>query len=290
MEQTRNTQAVRARNVEHKQGGQPPAKAANVEQYVRVTPDTKLGLYTYAFLMPLFGMWTILSAMLSPKGMQKLLTMLKQFATLAWLKDDRVVALRVPGMSLQAILTKLRIGISMQGGMGKVSKRLSRIFRPYALFEWTKADVLVIKRVARGVVRQLSQDGGYLISRHYLRHMARERARVRRVIVRNRRSAIRAHHASIEVHESLPSDSRTQRSIAVCRVANRARETLIGNMQFMLLPANVGQNVIQIVALCAERIRSQRTEVGVRKSVRNQATGCRGLAGLIVTLEDMRER
>ncbi len=40
-----------------------------MQDFVRVTPDTKLGLYTYAFLMPLMGMWSILSAMLTPKGM-----------------------------------------------------------------------------------------------------------------------------------------------------------------------------------------------------------------------------
>jgi len=129
--------------------------------------------------------------------MQKVLVMLKQFATLAWLRDDRVVALHVEGMSVDALLARLRIGINVRGGLGKVSKRLSRIFRPYALFAWTDVATLRIKYVTRGVVRQSSQDGGYIISRHYLRQMAHDRAK--RLFLKGRISLV-----NDQIHPNLP--------------------------------------------------------------------------------------
>ncbi len=170
--------AVRPAQVTRKTGSDAPTKPAKRSAFERITPRTKLGLYRYPFLDPLASLWVIVSALLNPKNMANVLSMLKNFASLAWLKDDKVVAIHVPGLSPTALLEKLRIGISLKGGLGKVSKRLSRIFRPYALFLWTTEADFHIRLVQRGTVRQSTQDGGYRISRHLLRQMVARRIKV----------------------------------------------------------------------------------------------------------------
>src|SRR5450759_2127667 len=121
MSQQRNT-AVRPAEFTRRRGTSMPATKPTLKHYERITPNTKLGLYRYPFLMPLMGLWVIVSALLNHQALQNIVEMLRHFATLAWLKDDKVVAIHVPGLSLSGILTKLRIAINMQGGLGKVSK------------------------------------------------------------------------------------------------------------------------------------------------------------------------
>ena len=152
----------------------PRTPAFDLEALVKATPETPLGIWRYGFLEDLPD-WQIASVPLAPKQMDTLRAMLRASPALAWLKDDKCVALFAPGMDVSAFLRHAGIQVNMRKGMWPVSKRLSRILRPQALFLNTMMDQVRFKYVHRGLVRMHSQDGAAWVSRRFLKRMAQER-------------------------------------------------------------------------------------------------------------------
>jgi hypothetical protein len=152
----------------------PHAPAFDLEALVKATPNTPLGIWRYGFLESIPD-WKIASVPLAVSQLDTLKAMLKANPALAWLKDDKCVALFVPGMDVATFLQHAGIQVNMRKGMGPVSKRLSRILRPQALFLNTTMDQVRFKYVRRGLVRMQSQDGAAWVSRRFLKRMAQER-------------------------------------------------------------------------------------------------------------------
>ena len=101
--------------------------------------------------------------------------MLNSNPALAWMKDDKAIALFVKGMDTVAFLAYMGIEIVMTKGVGPVSKRLSRVFGQASMFINTVESAVRIQYVRRGIVRMLSQDGAGWVARSYLMHMAEMR-------------------------------------------------------------------------------------------------------------------
>ena len=83
--------------------------------------------------------------------------------------------------------------------------------------------------------------------------MAHQRASVRGTVVSDRRRLILADNRDVKIDEPLSGDSRAERTEAVRRMAAGAGETIVGNVAGVLRPTGVGNDVVQVVALCAER-------------------------------------
>lgn len=91
--------------------------------------DDNRGGLAYPFL-PKELAWQIVSRPISD---EEALTKIFQAAppTLRWVKDDKVLDLYVPGMDTQTFLERSGLQFSMRKGGYVLSKRLSRVMRPY---------------------------------------------------------------------------------------------------------------------------------------------------------------
>ena len=100
-----NSIVVKPSEVVRPSGAQtlPHAPVFDLEALVKATPDTPLGIWRYGFLEDVPD-WQIASVPLGPKQIDTLKAMLKANPSLAWLKDDKCVALFVPGMDVAAFL------------------------------------------------------------------------------------------------------------------------------------------------------------------------------------------
>lgn len=91
--------------------------------------DDNRGGLAYPFL-PNELQWQIVSR---PLGDEESLAKIFQVAppTLRWVKDDKVLDLTIPGMDTQTFLARSGLQLSMHKGGYVLSKRLSRVMRPF---------------------------------------------------------------------------------------------------------------------------------------------------------------
>lgn len=118
--------------------------------------------------------------------------------------------------------------------------------------------------------------------------MARQRAGVRRSRVGDGGSLILPDDTDIEIHQPLAGDGGVDRAYAMRSVADGAGEAVLRNVEAVLRPTGIRHDVIQIVAFRTHRVGPLRADVGRWKRVRDRATGCGGLAELIIPFQDMR--
>ena len=116
--------------------------------------------------------------------------------------------------------------------------------------------------------------------------VARQAARIRSAVVRHRRTRIRCHDIGIKVNQPLARDASVLTTYSMCGVAGRARKPII-NMSRVLAEAGIRENLIQIMALGAQRVRPIHGQIWAREQVSNQLAGRRGLAEFIVTFEQV---
>jgi hypothetical protein len=88
-----------------------------------------LGGMAYPFLPPELK-WEIVSRPLGNAGQMHAIYD-APLPTLRWVKDDKVLDLHVPGMDTEAFLARSGLTLSMERGGYTLSKRLSRVMRPY---------------------------------------------------------------------------------------------------------------------------------------------------------------
>ena len=108
--------------------------------------------------------------------------------TLRWVKDDKVMDLLVPGMDTAVFLARSGLQLSLEKGGYVLSKRLSRIMRPYRYWGFFAADEVVIRYdeslderlwdgcglVSPRLVRRLAETSGLTArQRQELRHTRR---------------------------------------------------------------------------------------------------------------------
>ncbi|MCP4423827.1 MAG: hypothetical protein GY803_04980, partial [Chloroflexi bacterium] len=117
--------------------------------------------------------------------------------TLRWVKDDKVLDLVVPGMDTAAFLKQTGLQLSMRKGGYVLSKRLSRIMRPYRYWNFFGADEVVID-----YNEQLDPklwDGSGLVSRGFVQRLAESLeldSRYRRELLGSNRFEVTTLHAA----------------------------------------------------------------------------------------------
>jgi hypothetical protein len=139
--------------------------------------DDNRGGLAYPFL-PNELEWQIVSR---PFGDEEALAKIFQAdsPTLRWVKDDKVLDLHVPGMDTQTFLERTGLRLSMHKGGYVLSKRLSRVMRPYRYWSFFSNDEVIIDynepldgnlwdgcgQVGRGFIQRLA-DSLELDDRH----------------------------------------------------------------------------------------------------------------------------
>ena len=139
--------------------------------------DDNRGGLAYPFLPDALE-WQIISR---PFGDEEALAKIFQAnpPTLRWVKDDKVLDLHVPGMDTQTFLERTGLQLSMHKGGYVLSKRLSRVMRPYRYWGFFTEDEVIIDynelldgnlwdgcgQVSRGFIQRLA-DSLELDDRH----------------------------------------------------------------------------------------------------------------------------
>ncbi|MAU00669.1 MAG: hypothetical protein CL608_26285 [Anaerolineaceae bacterium] len=132
--------------------------------------DDNRGGLAYPFL-PNELKWQIIS---HPFGNEEALVKIFQAdpPTLRWVKDDKVLDLYVPGMDTQTFLERTGLRLSMDKGGYVLSKRLSRVMRPYRYWGFFSEDEVTIDynefldgrlwdgsgQVSRGFIQRLADS------------------------------------------------------------------------------------------------------------------------------------
>src|SRR6266513_234602 len=116
--------------------------------------------------------------------------------------------------------------------------------------------------------------------------VTRQAAGIRSSVVGNRRARVRRHNISVEVDQPLTGNTAVLATHAVRGVAGGAGKAII-NMTRVLTEAGVRENLIQVVALGAQRIRAVHGQIRTRKQVGDQLPRRWSLAEFIVTLQQV---
>ena len=90
--------------------------------------------------------------------------------TLRWVKDDKVLDLYVPGMDTQAFLARTGLHLSMCKGGYVLSKRLSRVMRPYRYWGFFGQDEVTIDY--NEALNARLWDGCGQVSRDFIQQLA----------------------------------------------------------------------------------------------------------------------
>lgn len=130
--------------------------------------DDDLGGMAYPFL-PTELRWEIVSR---PLGNAEQMRAIYEapVPTLRWVKDDKVLDLVVPGMDTETFLVRSGLLLSMERGGYVLSKRLSRVMRPYRFWGFFDAASVTIEHSLELDGRLW--DGCGLVSRTFVERLA----------------------------------------------------------------------------------------------------------------------
>jgi hypothetical protein len=128
-----------------------------------------LGGMAYPFLPPELK-WEIVSRPLGNAGQMHAIHD-APLPTLRWVKDDKVLDLHVPGMDTGAFLARSGLSLSMARGGYTLSKRLSRVMRPYRYWSLFDRGEVAIEHSPELDGRLW--DGCGLVSRTFVERLAR---------------------------------------------------------------------------------------------------------------------
>jgi hypothetical protein len=90
--------------------------------------------------------------------------------TLRWVKDDKVLDLHIPGLNTADFLARSGLQLSMHKGGYVLSKRLSRVMRPYRYWGFFDRDEVVIDY--NDLLDGRLWDGCGLVSRSFIQRLA----------------------------------------------------------------------------------------------------------------------
>ncbi|NLF66152.1 MAG: hypothetical protein GX579_16300, partial [Chloroflexi bacterium] len=156
--------------------------------------DDDLGGMAYPFL-PAELKWAIVSRPLGNAGQMHAIYDAPP-PTLRWVKDDKVLDLHVPGLDTETFLARSGLCLSMERGGYTLSKRLSRVMRPYRF--WGFFDVAQVAIEHSSALDGRLWDGCGLVSRTFVERLAGRPEldeRHRRELLRTRRFEVTCLHA-----------------------------------------------------------------------------------------------
>ena len=99
--------------------------------------------------------------------------------------------------------------------------------------------------------------------------------------------SVRGHEVDIKIDESFPGDGCVGAIHSVGSMTSGAREAVI-DMTGVLGEARIRDDLVQIVALRAHRVRTVHAEVGTRIEIGDQQPGARSLAEIVAALQNVR--
>ena len=102
----------------------------------------------------------------------------------------------------------------------------------------------------------------------------------------DRSCAVRRDHVGVEVDEPFARNAPAGAAHAVCRMARGARKPVV-DVPPVLTEACIGGDVLQIVTLCAKRVRAVDAEIRTGVQVRNELPWRRCLAEIVSSFEDV---
>jgi hypothetical protein len=156
--------------------------------------DNRGGM-AYPFL-PADWRWSILSHPLKDRdAVDALLDGVVATPTLRWVKDDKTLDLRVPGLDTAAFLQKTGLELSMAKGGYVLSKRISRVMRPYRY--WAFFDQADVRIDYNELLDGRLWDGCGLVSAAFVQRLADSldlSDRDRRELLRSGRLEVTALH------------------------------------------------------------------------------------------------
>ncbi len=126
-----------------------------------ISNASNLGGLVYPFLCDLE--WSIVSSSVKVK-------LPNHEPTLRWVKDNKVCDLIVPGMDTEAFLTHTGLSFSMHKGAFVLSKRISRLMRPYRYYTFLSPSEVIIEHSAE--LETAVYDGAGLMSSDVLNRLA----------------------------------------------------------------------------------------------------------------------
>ncbi len=89
---------------------------------------------------------------------------------LRWVKDDKALDLYIPNVDTQEFLQRTGLHLSMEKGGYVLSKRLSRVMRPYRYWNFFAADEVTI--AYNDQLDPIVWDGSGQVSRHFVQRLA----------------------------------------------------------------------------------------------------------------------
>src|SRR5437870_4184872 len=116
--------------------------------------------------------------------------------------------------------------------------------------------------------------------------MTSQSTRIGGAIVRNGSSSVRRNHIDVKIDHSLSGRVSTLRAHTMCGMAGGTREAVI-NVAGVFAKARVAQDLVEVMALAAQRIGSVNCEVWIGEKVCQQLARSWSLADLVATLQNV---
>lgn len=150
--------------------------------YTVIGPETTLGGTVYPFLAPLPRAWHLVTQPVEKVGEEipAAARFGQETPTLRWVNGDQVTDLYVDGMDTAQFLAATGLQLSLHKGGFVLSKRLSRLMRPYGVSGFFDKDAVHVAYLTQTPLEAKVWDGAGLISRQMLLKLAADLPPTRR--------------------------------------------------------------------------------------------------------------
>jgi hypothetical protein len=150
-----------------------PIDEKNLPQVTIINQETAMGGAIYPFLEQTGRAWAVVAQELdSPTPYPRQGTFGMSEPTLRYVKDNKIEDVFVDGMTTEQFLIRTGLQLSMDKGGFVLSKRLSRIMRPYFASGAFPSEAVTIRYLDQNETEQKIWDGAGLMSRAMLERLA----------------------------------------------------------------------------------------------------------------------
>ncbi|MHB8625526.1 MAG: hypothetical protein ACYDBJ_00675 [Aggregatilineales bacterium] len=161
-----------ATNRDFRRDSQPPSSPLSPE-YTVITPETALGGATYPFLDTIGREWRLVTRHITtPTLAASPATLEMTRPTLRWVNGQHIIEVFVDGLTSEQFFQATGLEVNLEKGGFVLSKRLSRILRPYFLSgQFPAHEVSVAYLDSQDATQKKVWDGAGIISRRVLERL-----------------------------------------------------------------------------------------------------------------------
>jgi hypothetical protein len=150
-----------------------PLNEADLPQITVINQETVMGGAIYPFLEQTGRAWAVVAQELdNPTSYPRTGTFGMSQPTLRYVKDNKIEDVFVDGMNTEDFLAKTGLQLSMDKGGFVLSKRLSRVMRPYFASGAFSSEAVMIRYLDQNETEKKIWDGAGLMSRAMLERLA----------------------------------------------------------------------------------------------------------------------